>query len=163
MKNELLICKYCGGSIVHVKFREWKCECCGRSALISNENDVVKCILRIEQKISRKKSSVYELEMVNECTIVADYKKRATMADKQPMFLEIVSGDESYTVESIENIGKGSITLTVDVDHIKAKVEGKIKAEFKGIDERHRYLEIGSSIIMGSVIVSIEDVPKGSE
>ncbi len=145
----MLKCRNCGGALTHVKFREWKCEYCGNPAIISDENDVVKCILKIEHD-----GDVYKMEMTNECSIEVRYKRRATMADRHPMVVEITSGDESQTVESVENIGKGIIDLVVDVDKIKVKTEGKIKADYNGM-EQNRYLDIGSSIILGSVTITI--------
>ena len=152
MKNELLKCKYCGGTLSHVKFHEWKCDYCGNSSIISNENDIVKCILNIVHN-----TTSYDLEMINECSIVSNYRKRATMADKYPMFLEIISGNESHIIEPVENIGKGIIRLIIDVDCIRVAIEGKIKVIFNNAKDRDKYLDIGSSMVLGSTGITVKD------
>ena len=144
-----------------MRFHQWKCDYCGNLALITDD-DLVECILKIEHG-----DNVYKMEMTNECSIEAKYKKRATMADKYPMIIEITSGNASQTIESIENIGKGIIDLVVDVDKIRVrKTEGKIKVDYDGIVEQNNYLDIGSSIILGSVTITImtgEEVPTKSD
>lgn len=152
MKNELLSCEYCGGTLTHTKGHVWICDYCGRQAVISNEHDVVKCDLKIEHN-----NDIHILEMADKCVIVSDYRKRVTMADPLPMYIKISTDEESCVIEPVENIGKGSITLVFDVNRIKSTVDGKINVGYAGPVERNRYLDTGASILLGSVKITISD------
>ncbi|MBO5600304.1 MAG: hypothetical protein J5897_04610, partial [Candidatus Methanomethylophilus sp.] len=111
-----------------------------------------KFILKIQRK-----TEIYQLTMTENCVITANYKKRATMADKFPMTLEISVDKESKLIDPFENIGKGVLTLTREGSTINVVTEGKIKVELKETVD-HNKLSIGSSIVLGSLIITVADL-----
>ena len=138
--------------MIHEKGRVWTCEYCGKSTVVSSseETGVVTCKLKIVHDSVDK-----EIEMTDRCVIKVGYRKRATLADRFPMILEVKTTDESVVVESIENIGKGTIFLDYDISQVKVTVEGEISVKFTGPIEHNRYLDSGASIILGSAIITI--------
>lgn len=95
--------------------------------------------------------------MKNKCTIITDYKKRTTLADKFPMTMLISSGNDSQIIDNIRNVGKGSITLTYDITKINVNVDGKIEVNFKDSLEHGKYIDINSVIIIDTTKITLID------
>ena len=152
MKKEVLNCAYCGGTLTHDRGQVWICNYCGKNIVLSQtpESSIVTCCLVIQHGTLSEK-----LEMTDRCTIEVSYKKRATMADPYPMFISIKTSEGNITLEEIENIGKGTITLEYDISLLKITAQGNVKYELKGPADRGRYLDSGASIMLGSASITI--------
>lgn len=116
----------------------------------SNKEDVITCSLKVEFD-----GYTREIEMAKECIIHVCYRKRTTLADPMPMYIEICSAEDPWLLGPIANIGKGTIRLSYDVSSIKLSVEGKVQYKLSGPVERDRYLDSGASITIGSVKVTV--------
>lgn len=156
-----LRCPYCGGQLTPVGTR-FECIYCGNLVVQDNSSQTVKNGHKSESPIlySLCISGTIQLNTTfcEEIQFIFRYRKRVTLADAFPMNVTIhVDGRPISFIEEFENVGDGTITISVEDQNTLILKKGRLKAEVNDtlIDPFTEY-PLGSVIVIGKLNFKIE-------
>ena len=131
-----LICPYCGGKLVS-KGDHYECPFCENEVRYFHEEPCGKTefangkggkghsfSLTITTKETKEQFS-----NIDDATLITEYRKRTSMADKSPIILYLqINGVKIPLIEHLENVGKGSISISFDGNSFVATCDKSITA-----------------------------------
>lgn len=119
------VCSWCGGTLKRIDNSTFQCEYCGHTEIVkANNNETLTRNFKLHLDYS---GNIVEYDIEKNVTIVAEYRKRVTMADIEPMTISIILDDDKITIfEKAENVGAGEIKLTQNDKGIRISKTGKL-------------------------------------
>lgn len=156
-----LRCPYCGGQLIPIG-PHYECTCCGNLVIQDNslktqrnnskQNHGSSHILYITDPLTFKYTFTGEIQFK------FNYRKRVTLADKFPMDVSVIANDRPISfIDEFENVGSGTLTLSVTGETVLVSKQGRLKANAEGIPlGSFSEYTLGTTITVGSLNFKIE-------